>query len=155
MARAAVGCRHGDGRHHAGDVFGLPEHFVQRDLAALPLDHRHVDLPHGARHSGDSRSTVAAVVMIWPAFAWLVMRLAVCTVAPNTSRFSSTTGPKWQPMRIATACPSTLSCGVYRNLLLHLRGGIERVVRRRERRHDLVAHRLDDRALVLLRWRCA
>ena len=62
-----------------------------------------------ARHSGESLSTVAAVVMICPALAWLVMRLAVCTVAPNTSRFSSITGPKWQPMRIATGWPSTLS----------------------------------------------
>ena len=35
-----------------------------------------------------------AVVMICPAFAWLVIRLAVCTVAPNTSRASSMTGPK-------------------------------------------------------------
>src|ERR1700689_283521 len=39
------------------------------------------------------------------------MRLAVCTAAPNTSRFSSITEPKWQPMRIATGWPSTLSCG--------------------------------------------
>ena len=44
-----------------------------------PLDRRDVDLPHEARHSGESCSTVAAVVMIWPALAWLVMRLAVCT----------------------------------------------------------------------------
>ena len=57
---------------------------------------------HEARHSGDSCSTVAAVVMICPALAWLVMRLAVCTAAPKTSRFSSITGPKWQPMRMAT-----------------------------------------------------
>jgi hypothetical protein len=56
-----------------------------------------------ARQSGDSCSTVAAVVMICPALAWLVMRFAVCTVAPKTSRLSSTTGPKWHPTRIATA----------------------------------------------------
>ncbi len=47
--------------------------------------------------------------MICPALAWLVMRLAVCTLAPNTSRASSTTGPKWQPMRMATCWPSILS----------------------------------------------
>jgi hypothetical protein len=45
---------------------------------------------------------MASVVMICPALAWLVMRFAVCTVEPNTSRFSTTTGPAWQPMRMAT-----------------------------------------------------
>ena len=45
-------------------------------------------------HSGASRPTIALVIMIWPAFAWLVMRLAVWTAAPKMSRFSSTTGPK-------------------------------------------------------------
>ena len=49
--------------------------------------------------------------MIWPAFAWLVIRFAVCTVAPNTSRASSTTGPKWQPMRIATRVPPVCRAG--------------------------------------------
>ncbi len=55
-----------------------------------------------ACQSGDSCDTMASVVMIWPALAWLVMRFAVCTVEPNTSRFSTTTGPAWQPMRMAT-----------------------------------------------------
>ena len=54
---------------------------------------------------------MVCVVMIWPALAWLVMRLAVCTAEPKISRFSRTTGPKLQPMRIATACSSTLSPG--------------------------------------------
>ena len=62
-----------------------------------------------ARHSGDSSLDRRRGGDDLPALAWLVMRLAVCTVAPNTSRFSSTTGPKWQPMRIATGWPSTFS----------------------------------------------
>ncbi len=103
-----------------------------------------------ARHCGASRSTTAAVVMICMALAWLVMRLAVCTVAPNTSRFSSTTGPKWQPMRKATGWPSTFELRMAGDLLLHLRGGVERLVGVGEGRHDLIAHGLDDRALVLL-----
>ena len=51
------------------------------------------------------------VVMICPALAWLVMRFAVCTAEPKISRFSRTTGPKLQPMRIATVCSSTFSPG--------------------------------------------
>ena len=34
--------------------------------------------------------------------------------------------------------------------MLHLRGGVERVVGGREGRHDLIAHGLDDGALALL-----
>jgi len=64
-----------------------------------------------ARHSGDSRLTVSPLRITWPALAWLVMRFAVCTVAPKMSLFSSTTGPKWQPMRIATCWPWTSSSG--------------------------------------------
>ncbi len=64
-----------------------------------------------ARHSLDSISTMVWVVMIWPAFAWLVMRFAVCTAEPKISRFSTTTGPKLQPIRMATVCSSTLSAG--------------------------------------------
>ena len=45
------------------------------------------------RHSLESLSTMVAVVMIWPALAWLVMRFAVCTAPPKISRFSSTTRP--------------------------------------------------------------
>ena len=86
-----------------------------------------------ARHSLDSCSTMVAVVMIWPAFAWLVMRLAVCTAEPKISRFSSTTGPKLQPMRIATGCSVDLELGVQDDLLLHLRGGVQGIVRGRER----------------------
>ncbi len=47
------------------------------------------------------------VVRICEAFAWLVMRLAVCTVEPNTSRSSATTGPKSQPIRMASGAPPT------------------------------------------------
>ena len=43
--------------------------------------------------TGDSRRTISAVRITCPALAWLVIRFAVCTDAPNTSRFSSTTGP--------------------------------------------------------------
>jgi hypothetical protein len=64
-----------------------------------------------ARQSLDRRSTMVAVVMIWPALAWLVIRFAVCTAEPKMSRFSRTTGPKLQPMRMATVCSSTLSWG--------------------------------------------
>ena len=64
-----------------------------------------------ARHSGERRCTVSAVRTIWPALAWLVMRFAVCTDAPKMSRFSSTTEPKWQPMRIATCWPCICSVG--------------------------------------------
>ena len=37
---------------------------------------------------------------------------------------------------------------VIADLLLHLRGGIQRRVGIRKRRHDLIAHGLDDRALA-------
>jgi hypothetical protein len=47
-------------------------------------------------------STVASVVMICRALAWLVIRFAVCTAEPKMSRCSCTTPPKWQPTRIAT-----------------------------------------------------
>ena len=50
-------------------------------------------------------------------------------------------------MRMATVCSSTLSCGVQHDLLLHLRGGVQGIVRGREGRHDLIAHGLDDRAV--------
>ena len=88
--------------------------------------------------------------MIWPALAWLVMRFAVWTAAPKISRFSSTTGPKCPPMRIAIGCPSTFSSAVDADVVLHAAAGVERIVRGRERRHDLVADRLDHRAVVLL-----
>jgi hypothetical protein len=39
---------------------------------------------------------------------------------------------------------------VQRDLLLHLGGGIQRIVGGREGRHDLIAHGLDDRAVVLI-----
>ena len=102
-----------------------------------------------ARHFGESRSTVAAVVMTWPAFAWLVMRLAVCTVAPNTSRFSSTTGPEMAADADRHRLAVDLELRVVGDLLLHLRGGIQRIVGGGEGGHDLIAHRLDDRAVVL------
>ena len=93
---------------------------------------------------------MVAVVMIWPALAWLVMRFAVCTAEPKMSRFSSTTGPKLQPMRMATVLLVDLERGMQGDLLLHLRGGVQRIVGRREGRHDLIAHGLDDGAAVLL-----
>ncbi len=101
------------------------------------------------RHLGESCSTVAAVVMTWPALAWLVMRFAVCTVAPNTSRFSSTTGPKWQPIANRDRLAVHLELRMLGDLLLHLRGGIQGVVGSGEGRHDLIAHGLDDRAVIL------
>ena len=99
-----------DRRQHAGDVLGLPQHLVERHLGALArgASRRRSGAPRRATPATAARPW-PTVVMIWPALAWLVMRLAVCTLAPNTSRVSSTTGPKWQPMRIATGWPSTLS----------------------------------------------
>ncbi len=58
------------------------------------------------------------------------MRFAVCTAEPNTSRFSSTTGPKLQPMRIATVCSSTFKEGCSAICFLHLGGGVQRVIGR-------------------------
>ena len=43
-----------------------------------------------------------------------------------------------------------LQLGVDADVVLHAAGGIQRVVRRRERRHDLIADRLDDGAVILL-----
>jgi len=47
--------------------------------------------------------------MIWPALAWLVMRFAVCTLAPKHVAVLEHHGPEWQPMRIAMGWPSSLS----------------------------------------------
>ena len=88
--------------------------------------------------------------MIWPALAWLVMRLAVCTLAPNTSRVSSTTGPKWQPMRIDDRLALDPQLGVRGDLLLHLSGRVQRIIRARKGGHDLIADGLDHGAVVLL-----
>ena len=46
--------------------------------------------------------------------------------------------------------PFDLQLGVDADVVLHAAGGVQRVVRRRERRHDLIADRLDDRAVILL-----
>ena len=88
--------------------------------------------------------------MIWPALAWEVMRLAVCTAAPNISRSSVTTDPKWQPTRIATLTPSATDLRVIGNLLLHLTRSTDRIIGRRKGRHDLIAHGLNDRTTVLI-----
>ncbi len=89
-------------------------------------------------------------MMIWPALAWLVMRFAVCTAAPNTSRVSMTTGPKWQPIRIVICWPFDLEIRMTGDRRLHFDRGVDRGVAVGESGHDLVAHGLDDRAAVLL-----
>ena len=66
------------------------------------------------------------------------------------SRFSTTTGPKLQPIRIATVWSSTFSEGCGGDLFLHLRSGVQRIVGRGKGRHDLIAHGFDHGAVVLL-----
>ncbi len=93
---------------------------------------------------------MVAVVMIWPAFAWLVMRFAVCTAEPKISRFSSTTGPKLQPMRMATVCSSTLSCGCVTICFCICAAAFNASSAVGKGRHDLIAHGFDHRAVILL-----
>jgi len=76
--------------------------------------------------------------------------LAVCTGGAEDVSILEHHRAVWQPMRMATGCPSTFSVRAVEILLLHLRRGVQGGVGARKGGHDLIAHGLDD-----LPWRCS
>ena len=138
---------------HAGHVLGLPQHLIERDFVAAALQRRDIDLAHRRapfrRQLFDHRERRDHLSRLGLAGH------TICRVHGRAEHVA-VLEYHWTEM---TADPDgdvrfiVLQAGVRGNHALHLVGGVDRLIRGREGRHDLITHGLDDRAALLLRRR--
>ena len=147
---ALVACGEREGGQHAGDILGLPQHFIECHLGSLAAYRRDVDLtdrsaPFGRKplDGRGGRDDLAGLGLAGHAVG------RVHTGPEHIARFEHH-GTEVATDAYCNGLTLDLEFGVRRNALLHLTRGIERVIGGRKGRHDLIANGLYDRTVVLL-----
>ena len=140
-----------DCRQHARRLVGLPKHLEQHDLVGPAADRRDVDLTRDRLPLGrqvldrrQRRDDLLRLGLARHPIGRVHGRAENVTVLLHDGAVMAT-----DPNRDVAVVVRELVVG--RDLLLHPARGVHRIVGGRERRHDLVTHRLDDRAAVPLR----
>ena len=146
----AIGRAEGDGRQHAGRILLLPEHLVELVFARLTLEGCHIDLAHRRRPLGGQPRDHGARDHDLAGLG--LARHAICGVDRGAEDIPVLEHDRTEMTADAYRNRLTLDPQLRMNpdVVLHPARRVERVVGRRERRHDLVADRLDHRAAILL-----